>query len=477
MKPRVLVLSLAVLVVLPTAAATTMTVSLAPAADGSTTWNGRTEVTVENGSALAWVPANARVHDVLAVGPDNGSASPVGWRAQGADALMVDAGANASSVRVEYDFQAGSLAVARVVAPAPLDRLVLDVMAPGGQHVVSPDADFSQMEGTDYIAESARLAAGQGVTVRVVDADEVGELPLLAAMVLVGALILVLTLAWHQLRPPVARDGEPMRFLDHLVELQARLLPPVLWFAFLNVFYFVAGLRVVRLGSVPLVVPTLSDKGSLAARAFDAFAARQVPAGVTLVVLRPIDAVLAEVQVALFLAFVTTLPLLLYELVAFIGPALRDRERALALRTIPVVLVLFLLGAWFGYVEMSPLMIRTLYDFAPAVGAQSFLAVSDLVSFALVVVLSFGAAFELPVLMYALSRFGVVKAATWRKYVRHAIVVIVVVAGIITPDPSPVSQMLVAVPVTALYLVGMLGASWAERRRERAQEAAALGVA
>jgi sec-independent protein translocase protein TatC len=330
----------------------------------------------------------------------------------------------------------------------------------------------------DFMAEKARLAAGDSITVRVVDADEVGELPLLAAMVLVGALALVLTLAWHQLRPPVAKpDDEPMKFLDHLVELQARLLPPVLWFAFLNVFYFVAGLRVVHVGNVPVVVPTLSDKGSLAARAFDAFAARQVPTDVTLVVLRPIDAVLAEVQVALFLAFVTTLPLLLYELVAFIGPALRDRERQLAVRTIPVILILFLIGAWFGYVEMSPLMIRTLYDFAPAVGAQSFLAVGDLVSFALVVVLAFGAAFELPVLMYALSRFGVVKAATWRKYVRHAIVAIVVIAGIITPDPSPVSQMLVAVPVTALYLVGMGAAALAERRRGRAAEAAAAGLA
>ncbi|MFA5861000.1 MAG: twin-arginine translocase subunit TatC [Candidatus Thermoplasmatota archaeon] len=455
---------LVVVLLLPVVAAAPAQVTLTSA---NGTWNGLSEAGVENGTALVWVPQNARIHDVLAWSAD-GSSGTASWRAEGADALRVSAPPNATSVQVDYDFSGTSLTLARFVAPTHVDRLTFTVRPPGGQRVESQSVAFEDSGDGSYHAELVNVPQGASVRIRVVDADRVGELPLLAALAIVASVTFLAALAWHQLRSPAPRGGAT-RFLDHLMELQARLVPPIIAFAFLNIFYFVAGLRVIELfGRWPIVIPTLSTNGSLATRAFDAFAERQVPAGVQLVVLRPIDAVLAQVQVALFLAFVTVLPLILYELVAFLGPALKARERRIALRILPVVFGLFLVGSAFGYLTMSPLMIKTLYDFAPSVGATSFLGVGDLVSFSLIVVLSFGLAFELPIVMYALSRFGVVQAKTWRKYVRHAIVIIVVVAGLLTPDPSIVSQMLVAFPVTALYVLGMLAAMWGEKRRGKA---------
>src|SRR5438067_10937952 len=123
---------------------------------------------------------------------------------------------------------------------------------------------------------------------------------------------------------------------------------------------------------------------------------------------------------------------------------------------------------------MAPFMMRTLYAYAPTVGARPFLVVGDLVGFALLVVTSFGLAFELPVVMYALSAIGLIQARTFRKYFRHALVVIFLVAGIVTPDPSIVSPLLVGVPVTALYVVGMLAAAAGERGQARRRAVAPL---
>ncbi|MEA3199650.1 MAG: sec-independent protein translocase protein TatC [Thermoplasmata archaeon] len=430
-------------------------------------WNGQTTATPAGGSADLWVPATARIHEVVAQTPTGNQTAS--WRAQGSDLLRVQAPPNATSLAVGYDFVASPYLVAAVALPA---GATLDVLPPPGLAIQSDDAAFAQQPDGAW---RATLQAPATVRVHAVDPDRVGEVPILVTVVAVALLSFLGTLLWHKLRPPL--QGKPAeRFLEHLVELQQRLMPPVVVFAFLNFWYFASGLRLVRWHGYTLVAPTFSLEGSLAARAFQAFAERLVPAGVQLVVLRPADAVLAQVQMTLFLAFVSVLPVLLYELSVFIAPAMRERERRVATRSIPLVTLLFLAGAAFGYLVMTPLMIRALYGFAPATGAAPLLVVGDLISFGLIVICAFGLAFELPVLMYVTSRLGLVQARTYRRYLRHAIVAIVILAGIVTPDPSVVSQLLVAIPVTTLYLIGMGAAAWGERKRARMQDARAAGA-
>lgn len=417
--------------------------------------------------ALVWVPAGARVHSVVASGP--GGAGEASWSAAGEDALRLRGPPETTSFVVEFDFRGGAPNLARYVAPMDLDALTLDVRPEDERVPQAPGFAFRQEDPREgdapaWRAERGAVAQGESIPLRVVDADRIGELPLLASVGGLSLLVLLGTLAYHRVRPPLGGKA-PERFLDHLAELQARLLPPGVLFALLNVFYFAMGLRVASWRGVELLAPTFGVDGSIATRAFDAFAERLVPEGVSLVVLRPVDAVLAQVGVSLFLALVTVLPLLVYELAVFIGPALMPREQRALLRTLPVVTLLFLAGALAGYLLMAPLMIRTLYGYAPALGADALLGVGDLVAFALLVVLSFAFAFELPVAMYALSRLGIVKAGTFGKYLRHAIVVIVVAAGILTPDPSVISQLLVAVPITLLYVVGIVAATLGERAR------------
>ena len=450
----------------PAAAAASARVELAEAAGA---WNGVSCVVAPGDAPLVavWVPRDARVHEVRV--SDGASPRPAAWRASGPDALVVEAGNGTREACVSFDFRSGGAGVvARFVAPQDLEGLVATVVPPEGK-VVEAEGARASLERVDgraaYRVEAGPLREGGTVTLRAVDAGRVGELPLLLTVGGLSLVVLAGTLVYHAARPPLG--GKPAeRFLEHLGELQARLVPPAVLFVALNVLYFATGLRMVEAWGVPLVAPVLGVDASVSSRAFDAFAERLVPDGVTLVALHPVDAVLAQVQTSLFLAFLTVLPLLLYEVGAFMAPGLEQGERRALAAALPVLTVLFLAGALFGYLVMAPVMLETLYGYAPALDATPLLGVGDLVSLALLLMLAFALAFELPVAMYALARLGVVKPRTFLRHFRHAVLVIVILAGVLTPDPSVVSQLLVAGPVTLLYLLGTAVSYMGARRRD-----------
>jgi sec-independent protein translocase protein TatC len=146
-------------------------------------------------------------------------------------------------------------------------------------------------------------------------------------------------------------------------------------------------------------------------------------------------------------------------LARFLAPALRPSERRwLAWAVLPAV-VLFLLGAAFGFVVLLPVTFAALYEFSDALGAASLLSVADFAGFTLAFLAGCGLAFELPLVMALLARSGVVAPRTFWNRWRHALVVVLVVAMVVTPDPTIVSQLLLAAPLMALYVVGAALAS------------------
>jgi len=455
-------------------------------------WHAILTRTIEPNATFAtiWAPANARLDDLHLVAragsPDavngstaaNGSSNanhdatttPVVWRPAGGEAITADVSAGGQLVA---SYQSLADPTIHYVAPVA-EHLTLRVTSDlpvriSGINTARVDAggadNGADTPGEQYVG-AATLQPGDGFDLRLAGRGADG-LVVLATTGVLALLGLLATIAWHRLRPPLG-GAEPERFLDHLRELQARLVPMAVVFALANILYFAVGLQRGEWFGRALWLPTFALNGSLAGTAFHAFADQLIPPGVTLVVLRPIDAILAQVMMALFLAFLTVLPTLLYEITAFIGPALSDRERGLTWRTIPLVTGLFVAGCVAGFLGAAPLMIRTLYAYAPVVGAVALVSVGELVSFALIIIIVFGIAFELPVAMFALSRVGLVHAATFRRYTRHTILVIVVIAGVVTPDPSVISQLILAVPLTGLYLIGLIGASLGERRADAA---------
>lgn len=165
---------------------------------------------------------------------------------------------------------------------------------------------------------------------------------------------------------------------------------------------------------------------------------------------------LVHMRVALWMGIVVVSPYVLYELFAFVAPGLYALERRMALRTVGGGYLLFLGGVLLNYFIVFPFTVQFLgtYQVSPDVPNQ--ISLSSYVDLLLVMSLLMGVVFELPVLCWLLAKFHVLKSAFMRRYRRHAVVVILIIAAIITPTGDPFTLSLVAVPVYLLWELSIL---------------------
>lgn len=275
-----------------------------------------------------------------------------------------------------------------------------------------------------------------------------------ALILLVG----VAAMVWFLSR--VRTSDRPMGWQEHFEDLRRRLIVSVAALFVLAAFFF--SFRWPQRSWYP--EPALHD--TIAAQVFRTITAHLVPDNVQLVVIRPMDGFLAEMGIAFGLAVVVGMPVLVHQLGGFFMPALREREKRVLRRAFVPVFVLFLAGAAFAYWLVLPFLFETLYGYGTALGATPFLQVSELVTFSMGLMVVFGLAFQLPLVMYALSRVGIVQAATWRRTWKHALVGIIIASALLT-DPTIVSQLLVAAPLILLYGVGTFLAARGEATHAR----------
>lgn len=175
------------------------------------------------------------------------------------------------------------------------------------------------------------------------------------------------------------------------------------------------------------------------------------PAGdVKLTTLTVLEPFLVKVKVAFLFGFAVSMPWIMYQLYAFVDPALTHTERR---RTIPLALLaglLFASGIVFGYMVILPVSVRWLLAQA---GAQFnvLITANAYISFVLFFLLIVGATFETPLVILTLAMLGVVSPQTLRREWRIAYMVIAAIAVFGTPDWSPVTMILVAIPMALLY--------------------------
>jgi sec-independent protein translocase protein TatC len=172
-------------------------------------------------------------------------------------------------------------------------------------------------------------------------------------------------------------------------------------------------------------------------------------------------AMTSSVVIGLCFAF----PYAFWELWRFIKPGLRPSERQAAQGAVFFVSTLFLLGLLFGYYIVSPLSINFLANFQIAPGLKNQFDVNSYLS--VLVTLSLGCAliFQMPIVVFVLSKVGILTPSFMRLYRRHAWIIILVVAGIITPSPEIYSQVLVALPLLGLYEISIFVSGYVEQTR------------
>jgi sec-independent protein translocase protein TatC len=166
--------------------------------------------------------------------------------------------------------------------------------------------------------------------------------------------------------------------------------------------------------------------------------------------------------------FIVAFPYVFWEIWRFVKPGLYEKEISAAKGSIWVVTTLFALGILFGYYIISPLSINFLANYQLDPSIQNQFDITSYISTLIMMVLASGLMFQLPVVVYVLTKIGILTPAFMRTYRRHAVVFILIVAAFITPSPDIFSQMLVAIPLYILYEASIFVSAWELRKSSNA---------
>ena len=158
-----------------------------------------------------------------------------------------------------------------------------------------------------------------------------------------------------------------------------------------------------------------------------------------------------HMKMAFLVAIVLTFPYFIFKVWQFIAPALYDHERKNVGKAFVFASGLFYIGVAVGYVLIFPLMLNFFADYQVSDAVPNMFSLSSYISLLTSMVLTFGIVFEFPTIVALLSALGILKKETMRKYRRHAICAVVILAAVITPSGDPFSLAVVALPLYLLY--------------------------
>jgi sec-independent protein translocase protein TatC len=192
----------------------------------------------------------------------------------------------------------------------------------------------------------------------------------------------------------------------------------------------------------------------------------------SLVFTHPMDPLTLDIQVSLIAGAILSSPFILFQVWLFIAPGLYQKERRFVVPFMLATVGLFLAGAAFGYYYVLPGAMKVLIvdfgkNFTPMVTIEEYS------SFFLSIILGLGISFELPILIFFLALFGIVSPRFLWKNIRYAILIVFIVAACICPSPDPWTMCIYAIPMMALYLIGIAVAWWVHPSRRKDQEAKA----
>lgn len=179
-----------------------------------------------------------------------------------------------------------------------------------------------------------------------------------------------------------------------------------------------------------------------------------------------------SITAAVVIGFIVAFPYVVWELWRFVKPGLYSREKNSSRGAVAAISFLFIMGVLFGYYIMSPLMISFLANYRISDMIVNEFDITSYVGTIVGVVFGSGLLFQLPVIIFFLTKIGIVTPGFLRQYRKHAIVIILIVGAIVTPSADPLSQALISLPLYLLYEISILISASVIRKkaREEAEE-------
>jgi sec-independent protein translocase protein TatC len=264
--------------------------------------------------------------------------------------------------------------------------------------------------------------------------------------------------------------AKDMPLQGHLVELRSRVIRAVIAILIVTVFCSSFGLRSIELYGYTFYYPFPDLVNNVSVQLTNFMRDTLLPSNVQLIQTAPGQAFFAQIYVSILIGVTVSIPVITKEIIAFISPAFesnKPKKKIVWISTIIPMIALFVAGALFSYILVIPYVLEFLYNYGQAIGVATFFNINEFVSFVIQFLIGIGIAFELPVIMYAISLSGIIDARFWRKNFRYSIVIFVVFGAIITPDGSGITMWLMTGPMIGLYLVGLVVIERKERIRER----------
>ena len=260
-------------------------------------------------------------------------------------------------------------------------------------------------------------------------------------------------MAITQAPPPAAAPGpdeqhapgdKEMTLLEHLEELRGRLIA------------MVAALVIGILVSL-IPIPTMN---SITGLAFDLIIHQAELSGVTIIAIKPSEVFFTYLQVAMVIGAALAMPIIIYQLMAFVTPALYANERRYLYLAVPGVFISFICGILFCYYLTLPFATRFLAGLLSDVIRPTWSA-SFYVDFVAAFLFWVGVMFELPIVMFFLSKLGVVSHQRMARFRKYAFVLAFVIGAAITPTPDPINQTIISLPIYFLFELGVILARFA----------------
>ncbi|CAM4172606.1 twin-arginine translocase subunit TatC [Paracidovorax anthurii] len=245
--------------------------------------------------------------------------------------------------------------------------------------------------------------------------------------------------------------GTEQPFVAHLMELRDRLVKALIAIGIAAgaLFFYPGPGALYDLLAAPLVA--------------------HLPAGATLIATSVISPFMVPLKILLMAAFLVALPVVLYQVWAFVAPGLYSHEKKLVLPLVVSSTLLFFFGVAFCYFFVFGQVFSFIQSFAP----KSITAAPDIeayLSFVLTMFLAFGLSFEVPIVVVVLARMGIVSVDKLKSFRGYFIVIAFIIAAVVTP-PDVVSQLALAVPMCLLYELGIWAAQLFIRHTQAPEDA------
>lgn len=255
-----------------------------------------------------------------------------------------------------------------------------------------------------------------------------------------------------QVDPSVPDVFEEMTLQEHLIELRDRIMKVCIG---IGIAFIIGAILTPRLLGEIVKSAQVEDAG--------------------LDIASPTDPLTLYFKVALYIAIAITLPLTVYQLIAFLAPGLTRKEKRIVYSSLPFVTILFAAGVAYGYFIAAPRALLFLSGFMSSYFSWDPDG-NQVLSFFLTLMMGLGLAFQLPVIMFILAKIGIVSPQKMRQWRRYAYLCLVILAAIITPSTDPINMAIVAIPLVILYEAGVIISSiFAKTGIRNADEPVAAG--